>query len=221
VILDAAQKGTLDIPALVHAPIETFLVSKLCKFPITPNQLTIFSSIVAWSATILFATGHLGWGIAVALAVGVLDGLDGKLARVKLDASKAGELEHFFDVIFENSWWIAFAFYLHSAGKLPSAYHYLLLLLSAEVLAKLARSSILRSSGKSVGELSRFDRIVRLIGARRNVHVWILAVGIVLRNPAGAFVLVAWWEAITAAAHLPRAAWTVWVGRSNAPRKGR
>ena len=221
VILDAAQKGTLDIPALVHAPIERFLVSKLCKFPITPNQLTIFSNIVAWSATILFATGHLGWGIAVALAVGVLDGLDGKLARVKLAASKAGELEHFFDVLFENSWWIAFAFYLQSAGKLSGAYHYLLLLLSAEVLAKLARSSIVRSSGKSIGELSRFDRIVRLIGARRNVHVWILAVGIVLRNPAGAFVLIAWWEAITAAAHLPRAAWTLWIGRSNAPRKGR
>jgi phosphatidylglycerophosphate synthase len=220
VILDAAQKGTLDIPALVHAPIENFIVGKLCKTTVTPNQLTIFCNIIAWGATILFATGHLGWGIAVALAVGVLDGLDGKLARVKLETSKAGQLEHFFDVLFENSWWIALAFYLQSAGKLSGAYHYLLLLLSAEVLAKLARSSILRSSGKSVGELSRFDRIVRLIGARRNVHVWILAVGIVLRNPAGAFVLVAWWEAITAAAHLPRAAWTLWVGCSNAPRKG-
>jgi phosphatidylglycerophosphate synthase len=221
VILDAAQKGTLDIPALVHAPIETFIVGKLCKTSVTPNQLTIFCNIIAWGATVLFATGHLACGIAVALAVGVLDGLDGKLARVKLETSKAGKLEHFFDVLFENSWWIALAFYLQSAGKLPGAYHYLLLLLSAEVLAKLARSSIVRSSGKSVGELSRFDRIVRLIGARRNVHVWILAVGIVLRNPAGAFVLIAWWEAITAAAHLPRAAWSLWVGRSNASRKGR
>jgi phosphatidylglycerophosphate synthase len=221
VILDAAQKGTLDIPALVHAPIENFIVGKLCKTAVTPNQLTIFCNIIAWGATILFATGHLGWAIAVALGVGVLDGLDGKLARVKLETSKAGHLEHFFDVLFENSWWIALAFYLRSTGKLPGAYYYLLLLLSAEVLAKLARSRILRSTGKSIGELSRFDRIVRLIGARRNVHVWILAVGIVLRNPAGAFVLVAWWEAITAAAHLPRAAWTLWVGRSNAPRKGR
>jgi len=221
VILNAAQKGTLDIPALVHAPIENFIVGKLCKTAVTPNQLTIFCNIIAGGATILFATGHLGWAIAVALGVGVLDGLDGKLARVKLETSKAGQLEHFFDVLFENSWWIALAFYLHSTGKLPGAYHYLLLLLSAEALAKLARSSILRSSGKSVGELSRFDRIVRLIGARRNVHVWILAVGIVLRNPAVAFVLVAWWETITAAAHLPRAAWTLWVGRSNAPRKGR
>jgi phosphatidylglycerophosphate synthase/CTP:molybdopterin cytidylyltransferase MocA len=221
VILDAAQKGTLDIPALVHAPIEAFIVGKLCKTSVTPNQLTIFCNIIAWGATVLFATGNLACGIAVALAVGVLDGLDGKLARVKLETSKTGKLEHFFDVLFENSWWIALAFYLQSAGKLPGAYHYLLLLLSAEVLAKLARSSIVRSSGKSIGELSRFDRIVRLVGARRNVHVWILAVGIVLRNPAGAFVLIAWWEAITAAAHLPRAAWSLWVGRSNASRKGR
>lgn len=124
------RRKELDIPALVHAPIETFLVSKLCKFPITPNQLTIFCNIIAWGATILFATGNLGCGIAVALAVGVLDGLDGKLARVKLETSKAGKLEHFFDVLFENSWWIALAFYLQSAGKLPGAYHYLLLFTS-------------------------------------------------------------------------------------------
>src|SRR5438874_1313526 len=220
-LLDSIQKGPTDIPAWFHAPIETFLVSRLCKTPITPNQLTLFCNVVAWTVTVLLVTGHVAWGLGLALIVGILDGLDGKLARVKLETSKAGQLEHFFDVLFENSWWIALAFYLHSTGKLPGAYHYLLLLLSAEALAKLARSSILRSSGKSVGELSRFDRIVRLIGARRNVHVWILAVGIVLRNPAGAFVLVAWWEAITAAAHLPRAAWTLWVGRSNAPRKGR
>ena len=52
------------IPALVHAPIENFIVGKLCKTTVTPNQLTIFCNVVAWGATILFATGNLGWGIA-------------------------------------------------------------------------------------------------------------------------------------------------------------
>jgi phosphatidylglycerophosphate synthase len=211
VILESAQKGTLDIPALVHAPIETFIVSKLCKTPITPNQLTVISNIVAWCATILFAIGHLGWGIAVALAVGVLDGLDGKLARVKLETSKAGELEHFFDVLFENSWWIAIAYHLHVSGKLPNAFWFLALLLIAEVFAGLARGSIVRCFGKSISELGRFDRLVRLIGGRRNVYVWILALGIALGAPAFAFKLVAWWEVATAAVHWPRAAWALWM----------
>src|SRR5919198_1620586 len=77
VLFDSAQKGTLDIPALCHAPIETFLVSRLCKTGITPNQLTLLCNIVAWVVTLLLATGHLGWGLGLALVVGVLDGLDG------------------------------------------------------------------------------------------------------------------------------------------------
>src|SRR5213076_2896753 len=41
VILDSAQNGTLDLPAYIHAPIETAIISLLCKTRITPNQITI------------------------------------------------------------------------------------------------------------------------------------------------------------------------------------
>ena len=129
VLLDAAQKGTQDFPALVHAPIENFLVSQLCKTAITPNQLTVFSNIVAWGATFLFATGHLTAGTVLALSVGILDGLDGKQARLKIETSKMGKLEHWFDALFEISWWIALAYYLQSSGRLRSAFGYLALLI--------------------------------------------------------------------------------------------
>ncbi len=205
VILAAAQKGTLDIPALVHAPIETFIVSKLCRSTVTPNQLTILSNICAWGATILFATGHLGGGIAVAVAVGVLDGLDGKLARVKLETSKAGELEHLFDVLFEYSWWIALAYHLHVSSILPEAFSYLGLLIGAEILTALARGSVARVYGKSICDLSVFDRLVRLVGGRRNIYVWIFAIGLFRSAPAGAFRLIAWWGMATAAVQVPRA----------------
>jgi phosphatidylglycerophosphate synthase len=211
VILDAAQKGTLDIPALVHAPIETFIVSKLCWTRLTPNQLTAFSNVVAWGATVLFATGRLGLGITVALIVGVLDGLDGKLARVKLQTSKAGRLEHLFDVLFENSWWIAIAYHLHVSGTLPSAYSYLALLVGAEVCNALARTSIVRFFGRSMAELAPFDRMFRLISGRRNIYVWILALGLIAGSPAKAFQLIAWWEAATAVVHWARAGWALSV----------
>jgi phosphatidylglycerophosphate synthase len=211
VLLDAAQKGALDLPALVHAPLENFLVSHLCKTVITPNQLTIFANVVAWGATFFFATGHLGWGAILALAVGVLDGLDGKQARVKVETSKAGKLEHWFDALFENSWWIALAYHFQSAGELSGAFRYLLLLIGAEAVGGLAKWSIVRSCGRSLDELSGFDRIVRLVGGRRNVHVWILAVGLLLGVPAKAFVIIAFWETITAVIHLVRAGWTLLV----------
>ncbi len=209
VLHDAAQKGTLDLPALVHAPIETFLVSHLCQTPITPNQLTVFSNLVAWSATFLFLTGRVGWGVLLALAVGVLDGLDGKQARVKVETSKAGKLEHWFDALFENSWWLALAWHFWRSGQLPSAFLFLLLLVAGEALGGLAKWSIIRRRGHSIYELGGFDRFVRLVGARRNVHVWTLAVGVLLGAPAQAFIVIACWEAITSAIQLLRAGWTL------------
>ena len=144
----------------------------------------------------------------------MLDGLDGKLARVKLQTSKAGRLEHFFDALFENSWWVALACHLSISGKLPHAFSYLSLLIGAEVLNALARASIVRYYGKSISELGRFDRIFRLVGGRRNIYVWILALGLILGAPSGAFKLIAWWEAVTAAVHLARAAGALWALRS-------
>jgi len=215
ILLDSAQKGTLDFPAWVHAPIENFLISKLCNTCITPNQLTLFCNIVAWTTTVLFATGRLAPGIILALIVGVLDGLDGKQARLKVEISKGGKLEHWFDGLFEISWWTALAYHFSSSGKLPEAFWYWLLLLSAEGLDAIAKASILFTYRKLIDELGPFDRFVRFVGGRRNVYVWILAVGLLLGTPAKAFITMAWWETATAAVHLPRAIWALWTFRKS------
>src|SRR5438034_3047876 len=68
IILDAAQKGTLDFPAYVHAPIETAIVALLCKTRITPNQVTIAGFMIGCGATTAFALGRVGVGLFAALA---------------------------------------------------------------------------------------------------------------------------------------------------------
>jgi phosphatidylglycerophosphate synthase len=206
-ILDAAQKGSQDLPALVHAPVETFLVRHLCKTRITPNALTGFCNIVAWAAAILFAFGYLVAGTLCALAVGVLDGLDGKQARVKVETSEAGKLEHWFDTFFELAWAVALAFHFHHSGALPNAWWYLLLLLGAEGVDGLAKLSAIRRYGRLIDELTPLDRRIRLLGGRRNIYIWILAVGLIAGAPARAFVAIAWWEAVTALVHVVRALW--------------
>ncbi len=208
-ILDGAQKGSQDLPALVHAPIETFLVARLCKTRITPNELTAICNVVAWAATILFAAGHLVAGTLCALAVGVLDGLDGKQARVKVETSETGKLEHWFDTLFELSWAVALAFHFQRSGALPGAYWYLLLLLAAEGVDGLAKLSVIRRYGRLIDELTPLDRKIRLLGGRRNIYIWILAVGLLLGAPATAFVVIAWWEVVTAIIHVARAFWVI------------
>jgi len=208
-LIDASQKGSLDFPAMIHAPIENFLVSHLCRTAITPNQLTAITNVAAWSATFLFATGRLGWGTILALVVGVLDGLDGKQARVKIETSKAGKLEHWFDALFENSWWIALAYDLQSSGRLPGAFGYLALLIGAEAVAGLAKFSVIRACGRTIDEIGNFNRFVRLVGGRRNIYVWIFALGLLFGAPAQAFKIIAWWGALTTAIQVPRAAFAV------------
>jgi len=205
-IIRSTQKGAQDLPAWVHAPIENLLISWLCKTSVTPNQLTIFCNVVGWTATILFSMGHLASGLALALIVGVLDGLDGKQARVKIETTSGGKLEHWFDAAFEWSWWIALSYYFQISGQLPEAYWYLLLLLLAEAVDGIAKGIVLFKTGRLIDELGPFERGVRLFGGRRNIYVWILTIGLLFGAPARAFVLMAWWEAATAVLHLPRAA---------------
>ena len=205
VLLDSAQKGTLDFPAIIHSRIETFLISQLCETSVTPNQLTIVTNLVAWSATVLLATGRLSWGLALAVIVGVLDGLDGKQARVKVETTKRGKLEHWFDAFFEISWWIAIAYHFHSSGKLPAAFHYLALLLLAQAVDGALKSGVRFAAGKSIEELGAPEQLLHFVSGRRNVFVWLLTIGFLLGAPAKAFVIMTWLAIVTAILHFPRA----------------
>ncbi len=95
----------------------------------------------------------------------------------------------------------------------------LLLLLVAEGIDGFAKGSVNFTIGKLIDELKAFERFVRLVSGRRNIYVWILALGLILGTVSGAFKLIAWWEAVTAAVDLARAAWPLRALRSqSAPR---
>ncbi len=64
---------------------------------------------------------------------------------------------------------------------------------------------MLRACGRTIDEIGDFNRVIRLVGGRRNIYIWLLAVGILLGAPAEAYKLVAWWGALTAAVQVPQA----------------
>lgn len=206
-ILYGAQNGTLDFPAMIHAPIETWIIARLCKSRVTPNQITIFTAAVSAVVAMLFATGHVAAGTTLALVVGVLDGLDGKQARVKVETTPLGRREHVLDYVLELSWWTALAFHFASTGKTAIAYPLLLLLVGADLIGRVAKWQVKRKTGRNLDDVAAFDRFVRLIGARRNIYVWMLAAGLLLGATDQAFVAVCWWGGLTAAVHVARAIW--------------
>jgi len=207
IILDAAQKGTLDFPAYVHAPIETAIVSLLSKTRITPNQVTIAGFMIGCGATAAFVFGHARVGLLAALAFGIVDGLDGKLSRVKVETTERGKWEHHLDYLIENSWWTAIAFHLWQSAQLPNAFYFLALLIGSHLLDEFVKRRAKMATGRLLDDVAPFDRAFRLIAARRNVYVWVLTGGFLLGAFSQSYAIICGWAAITAAVHLVRSVW--------------
>ncbi|MGI8819854.1 MAG: CDP-alcohol phosphatidyltransferase family protein [Chthoniobacterales bacterium] len=206
-LLDAAQNGTLDLPAMLHAPLETFIVARLCKTAITPVPVTLITAAIAAVATVLFARGNLLAGTACALLVGLLDGVDGKLARVKVETTELGKREHLLDYALELSWWAALAIHFTAARQVPHAYGLLLLLVASDLVDRVAKKEAKLLTSRNLDDVAPIDRVVRLIGGRRNVYVWMLLIGLTSGRADRAYIAICWWGALTAAVHVLRVLW--------------
>jgi phosphatidylglycerophosphate synthase len=189
---------------VINAPIEDRIVACLCRSSITPNQVTFVTILIGLVVTALFGTGHLWWGVALACAIGVLDGVDGKLARTKVETTAAGNWEHVIDFVIELSWWTALAYHFHTENLRP-AYWLLLLLVGSDAVDRLAKRAVKRKVGRNLDDVSNIDRFVRCIGSRRNINIWILIAALAFGDAANGFVLICGWGAATAAAHVIRA----------------
>jgi phosphatidylglycerophosphate synthase len=207
VILDSAQNGTLDLPAYIHAPIETAIISLLCKTRITPNQITIGGFVIGCSATAAFVVGRVGLGIIAALVFGIVDGLDGKQSRVKIETTERGKWEHHLDYLIENSWWAAISFQLWRSGQFPNVFFFFALLIGSHLLDEFAKRRVKIVKRRLLDDVAPFDRAFRLIAARRNVYVWILACGFLLHAFPQSYAVICGWAAFSAAVHLLRSIW--------------
>jgi hypothetical protein len=132
-----------------------------------------------------------------------------------VETTAAGEWEHEVDYTIELSWWTALAFHFRGAG-LANAYWLLGLYVVSDLADRLAKRAVKKRLGRNLDDVSNFDRFVRCIGARRNINIWILTAALALGDAANGFVLVCWWGAASAAAHIFRAMQIRWIERSAA-----
>jgi phosphatidylglycerophosphate synthase len=202
---DATQSGVLDFPALVHAPIEKWIVSHVCRTSITPNQITVGTGILGLSVTLLYTFGYLSVGALLALLVGILDGVDGKLARLKIQTTRIGKGEHLLDYFVEMSWWAALAYHFHATGQIRYAYVIWVIFFACDSLERLAKRSVKLRVGRSIDDVSRLDRLVRYVAGRRNIYTWLFTFCLLTGTPATGFILLCLWGIATAAIHVFRA----------------
>jgi phosphatidylglycerophosphate synthase len=204
-VLDTTQKGVLDLPALAHAPIENWIVSYLWRTSITPNQVTFATAVIGLGVTLLYAFGHLGAGALLAAAVGVLDGVDGKLARAKVQTTEIGKGEHVVDYFIEMSWWTALARHFQVTGQVPCAYVILLVFFAFDWLGRGAKGFVMRQTGRTLDDASPVDRSLRYIAGRRNIYTWLFISFLLIGAPAAGFIALCCWGMASGVIHAFRA----------------
>jgi phosphatidylglycerophosphate synthase len=202
---DATQKHVLDFPAIIHAPIENWLVLRLCRTSVTPNQLTLTGALLGAGVTLLYVFGYLWAGALLALVFGVWDGLDGKLARLNEQTTELGKREHVLDYFIEMSWWTALAQHFQVSGQIQHAYVFLLAFFAADSLERLAIRSAAMRLGRKLQDASRFDRLMHYFAGRRNIYTWLFTFFLLLGAPATGFVLLCCWGIASNVLHIIRA----------------
>jgi len=222
VLLDHVEKRALDLPArYFDPPFEAFLVRRLCPTGVTPNQVTVATGVFGFAVAALFGFGWLRLGVLLAIFVEVLDGVDGKLARIKHMTSRAGELEHVLDFFYENSWYVALGLFLSTSGvrwALPAA----LSMVAFDLVDNLVNMAFSRFRGRNLAEASTFLGRFRLVSGRRNIYTWIFLPGFLVGRPELSFAAAAAWAGVTAAVHTVAAlleSWKPTPGSSVAPRR--
>ncbi len=207
VLFDHVQKRALDLPGqYLDTPFENALVRRIAPTDVTPNQITLATLVLAAVVAGLFVSGWLRAGVLLALVVGILDGVDGKLARMKLATSKIGELEHVGDFLYENAWYLSLAAHFAAGTEWAPFWIAGCALVACDLTDSLLYLVAQRRTGKMLDELTPFDRGFRAIAGRRNVYVMIFVVGFFLGDAANAFLVAAAWAVVTVAVHGVRVA---------------
>ena len=207
-IVENSQKkrGASDFVAhYFNRPIENAILYYISNWPfITPNRLTIATNVLAWIVTYLFFSGYLGLGSLLTFVVGIMDGLDGKLARIRACSTKIGLMEHPFDMLYEFSWLIALALFLsRTEGLLPLV----LVSFSITLIAfyRFCYDQFSRATGVSLDVYGHFERAFRRVAGRRNIYNVYILLGVLLEAPLYSLVGITVHSTLTAIVYAYRA----------------
>jgi len=180
-IIENASKNPSDAMAYyIHKPLENRLVAIISNHSITPNQLTIIVNVLAYIVTTLFFLGYLLPASILTFIVGIADGLDGKLARVKLQTSRVGFLEHSFDLLFELSWFIALSCSLYKVSQNIIPLILSLFIILFIVFYRNIYDQFRKAAGRSLDDSGSFERRFKRIAGRRNLYNIPIFIGVIL-----------------------------------------
>jgi phosphatidylglycerophosphate synthase len=217
-----AHKGVLELVGkYIHPPLEFGAVRLLAYTPVTPNQITVFWLALAALVAFLFSQGQLFSGALLAAAIGVLDGIDGKLARLTLRFSKVGDvLDHIGGAIYDAIWYLALGWYFSQGDWSSTAAVFTIILVLSYSLERIVSGIFSKLHQTSIHDYTPLDESIRLVISRMNNNVWCLMIGVALGFARETFYVISVWMLLTATWHTLRLIWVTWQSRTGVPALG-
>uniref|UniRef100_A0A7J3X5C0 CDP-alcohol phosphatidyltransferase family protein n=1 Tax=Thermofilum pendens TaxID=2269 RepID=A0A7J3X5C0_THEPE len=201
-----SRKG-IHVTSRLNAPLEDAIiraVGGICW--LTPNRVTLLVNALAPLAMWLFLSGDFLRASAFSYALGVLDGVDGKLARVRGVLTKLGHLEHSLDALYEQALYASFTLGLVLQGYGLLAASLGLAFLVVDSFVRHVYNQFALVTGKPLKRYSRFDEKFALVDGRRNIYLLYFLASSAAGLPLLGLVLALAHAVVTALVYLLRAA---------------
>jgi len=204
VLVARTQKG-LHIFGSINRYFENAVVRLVCNCSwITPNRVTILSNITAYLMALLFTLQKPFLAIIMGFVTAILDGVDGKLARVRGIGTKLGEIEHSFDMLYEQVIYVAWIYYVYTITNSLWILIMGFIFLVSDTFTRHVYMQFKMSTGKNLLLMSRIDRIIAKIDGRRNMWFFYMLIGI-LTKPYYGLILMLVHSLATSTVYITRA----------------
>ncbi len=202
-LIRCQQKHVMDLPAEYIDPFfENRLTYLLCNTSVTPNMVTCMGIVVTIVTAWFFLNAHFVAGALLMFCIEILDGVDGKLARTKLQYSRFGRHEDVVDYFCETGLYLAIGAGLASVAPGSGApFLFTALMIVSDTVDNVLYTLAGKWHGKSIDLFSPFDGAFRRIGGRRNIYGMMFIAGFSAGYPLYTFAVAAVWAAITAIVH--------------------
>jgi len=208
---DASYKGVTDALTLYLWRKPAFYLTRwAAEAGLTPNAISGFGALLSVLAFFYFWFGDYWLGVAAGFVFMVLDTVDGKLARCTGTSSRWGHvLDHGVDLIHPPFWWWAWAHGLGAYGRpLEPVYEAMLLaaIIGGYVAQRVIEGLFIARFDMHIHVWRPIDSRFRLVTARRNPNMVLMAGALLFGRPDIGLELVAAWTILSLIFHMVRLA---------------
>jgi phosphatidylglycerophosphate synthase len=170
-LVKRTQKGTLDLIAWhFNRHFENIFVYIIADTKITANHITILVNILGYFVVFLFLIQYWWIGLFLLILVNILDGADGKLARLKNQESTVGHIEHSFDQLYEQAIYVGIGLASYFIIDLFFVIIVLIIMLLSDSFNRHCSMQYKEVMKITLADSSKFDQLFRKFDGRRNIY---------------------------------------------------